>query len=52
MDDMTARVTFSIASTESPGRVRELVEMYVNEACSRLEAEGLELTYRLTVSAD
>jgi hypothetical protein len=40
-------VAFSITSTKQPGEVQQLVEAYLNEACSKLETEGMEVTYRI-----
>ena len=45
--DHAFALTFYITSTKERGDIRALVEAYISEACSKLEAEGLELTYRL-----
>lgn len=51
LEDHTVTVTFAIASEKKdPKEVQNLVEAYLNEACSKLEAEGLEVTYRLRVN--
>ena len=45
----SATVNFSITSAKSKEDLKSLVEAYINEACSKLENEGLELTYRLNM---
>jgi hypothetical protein len=45
--DYTFIVRFSLTSAKSGDRLRELLKNYVNEACSKLEAENVEVTYRL-----
>ena len=44
-----ARLNFHIESDKSPEKIKELLEAYVNEACSKLENDGLSLTYDLVI---
>jgi len=46
---LQATVSFTIESDKATEEIQKFLEWYINEACSKLEDVGMDVTYNLNV---